>query len=134
MVIAQKDGSPTEERRVLKELKKLIDKTGLPQVVFHSLRHLSASMKLQFSGGDIKAVQVDTGHSQTRMVTDVYSHTFDANRRNMANLMENAFFSADTPTGKSGTKSKKTEQLITLLRENPKLIELLLAVAQTNIS
>ena len=54
MVIAQADGRPTEERLIAKALKQLIQDTRLPEVVFHSLRHLSTSMKLQVSGGDIK--------------------------------------------------------------------------------
>lgn len=32
-------------------------------------------------GGDIKAVQGDSGHSQINMVTDVYSHIIDDDRR-----------------------------------------------------
>lgn len=43
--------------------------------MFHSLRHCSASLKLQIGGGNIKAVQGDTGHAQSRMVTDLYAHT-----------------------------------------------------------
>ena len=92
MVIAQPDGRPTEERLIAKDLKKLIAANNIPPVVFHSLRHLSTSLKLQYSEGDIKAVQGDTGHAQASMVTQVYSHTFDENRRRVANRMENSFF------------------------------------------
>lgn len=92
LVIAQPDGRPVEERYISKELEKLVEETRLPKVVFHSLRHLSTSLKLQYSGGDIKAVQGDTGHAQADMVTSVYAHTFDDNRRSLANLMESNFF------------------------------------------
>ena len=127
MVIAQPDGRPTEERLLAKAFKKLIEENGLPMVVFHSLRHLSTSMKLQYSGGDIKAVQGDTGHSQASMVTQVYSHTFDANRRRVANLMETSFFN---PGKKEETKrDEKSEQLLTLLSHSPELADLLLAFA-----
>lgn len=37
--------------------------------------------KLKLNGGDIKAVQGDSGHSQVDMVTDVYSHIIDEDRR-----------------------------------------------------
>ena len=50
MVIARPDGRPTEERLLAKVFKELIVKNDLPVVVFHSLRHLSTSMKLQYSG------------------------------------------------------------------------------------
>ena len=127
MVIAQPDGRPTEERFLAKSFKKLIEENDLPLVVFHSLRHLSTSMKLQYSGGDIKAVQGDTGHAQAAMVTQVYSHTFDANRRRVANLMETSFFS---PVQKTQPKrDEKSEQLLSLLTKSPELADLLLAFA-----
>lgn len=127
MVIAQPDGRPTEERLLAKAFKKLIEENDLPVVVFHSLRHLSTSMKLQYSGGDIKAVQGDTGHAQASMVTQVYSHTFDENRRRVANLMEDSFFS---PQKKPEPKrDKKSEQVLDLLTKSPELADLLLAFA-----
>lgn len=44
------------------------------------------------NGGDIKAVQGDSGHSQVDMVTDVYSHIIDEDRRRNAELFEEAFY------------------------------------------
>lgn len=35
-------------------MKQIIKKEGLPDVVFHSLRHTSVTYKLKLSGGDIK--------------------------------------------------------------------------------
>ena len=37
-------------------------------VVFHSLRHTSVTYKLKLNGGDVKAVQGDSGHAQVDMV------------------------------------------------------------------
>ena len=54
-----------------------VDEQGLPDVVFHSLRHTSVTYKLKLSGGDIKAVQGDSGHAQADMVTEVYGHIID---------------------------------------------------------
>lgn len=45
------------------------------------------------NGGDVKAVQGDSGHSQTSMVTDVYSHILDDDRRMNAQLFEEEFYS-----------------------------------------
>ena len=39
--------------------------------------YFSVTYKLKLNKGDIKAVQGDSGHSQTDMVTDVYSHIID---------------------------------------------------------
>ena len=55
--------------------------------MFHSLRHTSVTYKLKLNGGDIKAVQGDSGHSQINMVTDVYSHSIDDDRRKNAELL-----------------------------------------------
>ena len=65
------------------QMQKVIDKEGLPDVVFHSLRHTSVTYKLKLSGGDIKAVQGDSGHAQADMVTEVYGHIIDEERRKM---------------------------------------------------
>lgn len=43
------------------KMQKVIDEQGLPDVVFHSLRHTSITYKLKLSGGDIKSVQGDSG-------------------------------------------------------------------------
>lgn len=125
MVISLPDGRPAEERLIAKKLQDLIQQTGLPKVVFHSLRHLSTSMKLQLSGGDIKAVQGDTGHAQAAMVTGVYGHTFTENRKKVADLMETSFF--DTEEDHTA-EDKKNEQILRLLKEKPELADLILAV------
>ena len=48
--------------------------------------------KLKLNGGDIKSVQGDSGHSQVDMMTDVYSHIIDEDRRKNAELFEEAFY------------------------------------------
>ena len=40
-----------------------------------------AASRLKLSGGDIKAVQSDSGHAQADMVTEVYGHIIDEERR-----------------------------------------------------
>ncbi len=57
----------------------------------YSLRHSSVSLKLSM-GGDIKAVQGDTGHSQSNMVTDLYAHTNCKDRQRLAMLVYQNFF------------------------------------------
>ena len=149
MVIAQPDGRPTEGRLLDKDFKSLIETHQLPPVVFHSLRHLSTSMKLQYSGGDIKAVQGDTGHAQASMVTQVYSHTFDENRRRVASLMEKSFFrqekgkadkqdSGDEENGEDAKteadhkdESARNQEILKLLNQSPDLADLILALASS---
>ena len=39
-----------------------------PRIVFHGLRHSSATYQLMISGGDVKAVQGPTGHATADML------------------------------------------------------------------
>ena len=52
----------------------------------------SVTYKLKLNGGDINAEQGDSGRSQINMVTDVYSHIIDDDRRKNAELFEEAFY------------------------------------------
>ena len=92
LVMASTVGLPLGDGAIRGPLKKLIEDYNLPPVVFHSFRHSSVTYKLKLNGGDIKAVQGDSGHAQVNMVTDVYSHILDDDRRKNAELFEEAFY------------------------------------------
>ena len=92
LVMATSFGMPEGDNALRVKLKKLIKENDLPDVVFHSMRHTSVTYKLKLNGGDIKAVQGDSGHAQVNMVTDVYSHIIDDDRRRSAELFEEAFY------------------------------------------
>ena len=68
-------------------------------MVFHSLRHSSITYKLKLNGGDMKAVQGDSGHAQVKMVADVYSHIIDDDCRLNAERLEEAFYSGNKGEG-----------------------------------
>ena len=92
LVMASTFGLPLGDGAIRGPLKKLIEDYNLPPVVFHSFRHSSVTYKLKLNGGDIKAVQGDSGHAQVNMVTDVYSHILYDDRRKNAELFEEAFY------------------------------------------
>ena len=92
LVLAHEGGHPYEERQIANLIRKFNQMHALSPVVFHSPRHCSVSMKLQLSGGDIKAVQGDTGPAQAQMVTDLYAHTSNEDRRQLAKKVEQKFF------------------------------------------
>ena len=92
LVLATAYGLPVGEEVILRGLKKLIADNNLPSVVMHSLRHTSVTYKLKLNGGDIKATQGDSGHSQANMILNVYSHILDDDRRKNAELFEKAFY------------------------------------------
>ena len=92
LVVCLPNGRPCEERLIAKSFQDLRKKCGLPHVVFHSLRHSSTTYKLKLNRGDIKATQGDTGHAQADMVTSVYAHILDEDRKVNATKMEAAFY------------------------------------------
>lgn len=65
---------------------------NLPPVVFHSLQHSSVTYKLLITHGDIKSIQEDTSHYQVKMITDIYSHILDSERKKITVQFENSFY------------------------------------------
>ena len=92
LVLTTPFGMPLGGAAIRHKFNQLIKENDLPKVVFHSLRHTSVTYKLKLNGGDIKAVQGDSGHAQVNMVTDVYSHIIDEDRKKNAALFEDAFY------------------------------------------
>ncbi len=91
LVMTSEFGSPLESGTIRVSFNKLIEEHHLPKVVFHSLRHSSVTYKLKLNKGDIKAVQGDSGHSQTDMVTDVYSHILMKTEKRTLNYLKMHF-------------------------------------------
>lgn len=129
LVFCHADGRPIEGQVISKGLQKLIREHDLPPVVFHSLRHSSITYKLKLNGGDIKSVQGDSGHSQVNMITEVYSHILDEDRRMNAQRFEEQFYSGK---GKSNSESSNNETsqtesdlaLLMKLLQKPELMSL----------
>ena len=77
------------------------------KIVFHGLRHSSATYQLIESGGNIKAVQGNTGHATTGILMDTYAHTQDKPRLELAEKLETDFYSQDIGSPKSGSAPVK---------------------------
>lgn len=78
-------------------------------MVFHSLRHSSTTYKLKLNHGDIKATQGDTGHAQADMITRVYAHILDEDRKVNAQKFESAFYAnPDLRTVKAPAKPQQS--------------------------
>ena len=141
LVMATMFGLPINDSAIRKDFKKLIEKHDLPKVVFHSLRHTSITYKLKLNGGDIKSVQGDSGHSQINMVTDVYSHIIDDDRRKNAAMFEDAFFKKQDlkPTLKKNDAGNTVMEvpegvdadLLAKVLSNPEMAALLTSIAKT---
>ena len=126
LVLAQPGGRPYERRQIDRMLKMFIQENDLREVVFHSLRHSSTSIKLQISCGNIKAVQADNGHAQARMVTEVYAHTNNEERQLLAQKVDENFF--QTPTPGAFAPTGEMQKVLQILAEKPELVRLLAAM------
>ena len=67
------------------------------KIVFHGLRHSSATYQLLQSGGNFKAVQGNTGHATAGMLMDTYAHTQDKPRLELAEKIEANFYKEVSP-------------------------------------
>ncbi len=120
LLLTQDNGRPLQNyRQLFEDFKK---KHDLPDVVFHSLRHSSTTYKLKLNNGDIKATQGDTGHSQADMVTRVYAHILDEDRKVNAEKFENAFY-----TPKESQPANDLSGILSLLEKDPELASQLMA-------
>ena len=136
LVVALANGRPCEDRIILKSFEKLREKAGLPKVVFHSLRHSSTTYKLKLNHGDLKATQGDTGHAQIDMITSVYAHILDEDRKINAQKFESAFYAnPDLRSVRPPEEPKESapatldlEALVEQLRKSPELANTLAAL------
>ena len=62
------------------------------KIVFHGLRHSSATYQLLQSGGDFKSVQGNTGHATATVLMDTYAHTQDKPRLELTEKIEADFY------------------------------------------
>lgn len=115
LVIAQRNGRPIESGKLDKMFNQYISDNGFPVVEFHSLRHLSTTVKLIISQGDIKAVQGESGHMQATMVTDTYAPIIDKNRKQIAQKFDEVIYG----NGSRNNPDTTLEQLLTLCMNNP---------------
>ena len=92
LILRYSNGRPLSEETLPRLLEKQLLQLGLPVVSFHSLRHSSISYKLVLTGGNIKAVQGDSGHAQAELITERYGHIIDSCRKQCAQDFEKEFY------------------------------------------
>ncbi len=139
LVIALENGRPCEDRVIGNAFNRLKKKANLPDVVFHSLRHSSTTYKLKLNHGDIKATQGDTGHAQPDMVTEIYAHILDEDRKVNAQRFEAGFYARPDLRGAERTLREQSAQqpaaelvqLLIGLQDKPGLVALLSELVKT---
>ena len=90
------------------------------KIVFHGLRHSSATYQLLQSGGDFKSMQGNTGHATATVLMDTYAHTQDKPRVELTEKIEADFYSQDVagakpqepPENKTPVATKITGKMI----------------------
>lgn len=136
LVVALPNGRPCENRVIEKDFLELKERLQLPDVAFHSLRHSSTTYKLKLNHGDLKATQGDTGHSQIDMITSVYAHILDEDRKVNAQKFQSAFYEGPDLRTVEAPKEKQDldmTALIKTLKDSPELLETLRGLLTNNI-
>ena len=134
LVVALPNGRPCENRIIEKEFSLLKQKAGPPNVVFHSLRHSSTTYKLKLNHGDLKVTQGDTGHAEIDMITKVYAHILDEDRKINAQKFESAFYAnpdlrkVTPPQEQPQAQTIDLAALIEQLQKSPELANTLAAL------
>ncbi len=135
LVVSMPNGRPCEERLIAESFQRLKERAGLPNVVFHSLRHSSTTYKLKLNKGDLKATQGDTGHAEIDMITKVYAHILDEDRKLNAQKFEAAFYANPDLRGVMSPESTPggldAKELVEQLRKSPELLKELAQLVKT---
>lgn len=76
-------------------------------------------------------MQGDTGHTQSKMVSDVYSHILDEGRKHNAQLFEKAFYSEEAEDNTSPAGGSLDVSALQKLLANPEAAALLAALAKS---
>ena len=133
LVVALPNGRPCESKVIGNAFNRLKRDADLPNVVFHSLRHSSTTYKLKLNHGDLKATQGDTGHAQVDMITKIYAHILDEDRKVNAQKFEAAFYSnPDLRSVKAPQEPQSVtvdaQELLLQLKQSPELLAALSAL------
>lgn len=131
LVICQANGRPLMTEHLNKRFKEILVEMNDPDIdvddiVFHSIRHTSASEKLVVSDNDWASVKLDGGWGSLQMLTRTYAnHSFEKKQRELAQKMDQSFYGR-TPEPKKEEPHEQTspevKQLMELVRDNPELL------------
>jgi integrase len=99
-VVAQVDGSALQPRSLTREWmkNKIIQRTALPRIRFHDLRHTHASQMLS-AGVHPKVASERLGHSTIGITLDLYSHVMPGMQADAAERVDEAIRLAIKPIG-----------------------------------
>ena len=73
LVFTREDGRPLRPEYATRHFQALAERSGLPAIRLHDLRHTNASLALE-AGVEMKVVSERLGHSQISVTADLYTH------------------------------------------------------------
>ncbi|MGR4064129.1 MAG: tyrosine recombinase XerC [Vulcanimicrobiaceae bacterium] len=101
-VFTSNDGGAFHRSNFTKRVfKPLLERAGLPDVTFHSLRHTANSLLIE-AGEDPLAIAGSLGHADTRMMFERYGHLFDHTARRVADTANRIFDRLEADRRKTG--------------------------------
>jgi integrase len=86
LVFDRGNGAPIPQQTIARRHAAIIDRTGVPAVRLHDLRHSAATAMLE-GGVPLKVVSDVLGHTTIATTADIYSHTGDVLRRHAADVL-----------------------------------------------
>lgn len=87
-VFTAKDGKHMHPDTTNKILQRVLNKYNLPKLSFHELRHTCASI-LNSNGIDPKTISERLGHADASITMNIYTHTFEDNKKASARVFDN---------------------------------------------
>ena len=117
MLLRLPNGLAVEPVLIRKKFEKWQDAhPEFPHIVFHGLRHSSATYQLMISGGDVKAVQGTTGHASANLLVNTYAHIQQDSRKKLGKKFEEGFYkSGTTPVQAAPVEAEPTISVSALL-------------------
>ena len=97
LVFPHGDGGFMKEAGIMRDLKELGQRVGVPGITWHQLRHLHASLALQ-NKQNVATVSRRLGHSKTSITLDTYSHMLPGWQQEVADAVAGAI-AEDPPEG-----------------------------------
>ena len=117
MLLRLPNGLAVEPVLIRKKFEKWQDAhPEFPHIVFHGLRHSSATYQLMISGGDVKAAQGTTGHASANLLVNTYAHIQQDSRKKLGKRFEEGFYKPRaTPAQTAPVESEPTISVSALL-------------------
>jgi integrase len=87
LIFIGKTGQPFKNHQLYRSFKQIVQKSKLPKIRFHDLRHTAASLMLNY-GIPVIIVSKRLGHARASITIDVYGHLIPSKQEEAAILMD----------------------------------------------